>query len=46
MLRIQPIANAKDAESAGLAAGANLVVAETAVLEQLTQIIEQALQVN
>jgi CheY-like chemotaxis protein len=39
-------ANAKDAESAALAAGANLVVAETAVLEQLTQIIEQALQVN
>lgn len=39
-------ANAKDTEASALAAGANLVVAETAILDQLAQIIEQALQVT
>jgi CheY-like chemotaxis protein len=38
-------ANAKDVEAAALAAGANLVVAETAIIDQLAQIIDQALQI-
>jgi len=38
-------ANAKETEASALAAGATLVVAETAVLDQLAQIIDQALQV-
>jgi len=38
-------ANAKEIEASALAAGANLVVAETAIIDQLAQIIEQALQI-
>ena len=38
-------ANDKSVEASALAAGANLVVAETAIIDQLAQIIDQALNI-
>jgi len=39
-------ANDKSVEASALAAGANLVVAETAIIDQLAQIIDQALNIS
>ena len=39
-------ANDKSVEASALTAGANLVVAETAIIDQLAQIIDQALNIS